>query len=138
MRRYYLVAIGGGIGSLVRFGIAQFMAPMAVWAPLSILIINTSGCFLISFLNFVSDPSGNIYLGPRNRLFLLVGFCGGYTTFSTFSLISFNAVRHGILLDLWLNIALSHILCLLSVWLGAIVAAPFPRVLRRVARLLRS
>jgi fluoride exporter len=138
MRRYYLVAIGGGIGSLVRFGVTQFMAPMAVWAPLSILIINISGCFVISFLNFVSDPSGNIYLGPRSRLFLLVGFCGGYTTFSSFSLISFNAVRHGVLLDLWLNIGLSHILCLFSVWLGAIVAAPFPRVLRRVARLLRS
>jgi len=138
MKRYYLVAIGGGIGSLVRFGITQFMAPMAVWAPLSILIINASGCFIISFLNFVSDPSGNIYLGPRSRLFLLVGFCGGYTTFSSFSLISFNAVRHGILWDLWLNIGLSHILCLLSVWLGAIVAAPFPRVLRRVVRLLRS
>ena len=138
MKRYYLVAIGGGIGSLVRFGITQFMAPMAVWAPLSILIINASGCFIISFLNFVSDPSGNIYLGPRSRLFLLVGFCGGYTTFSSFSLISFNAVRHAVLLDLWLNIGLSHILCLLSVWLGAIAAAPFPRVLRRVARLLRS
>ena len=138
MRRYYLVAIGGGIGSLVRFGITQFMAPMAVWAPLSILIINASGCFIISFLNFVSDPSGNIYLGPRSRLFLLVGFCGGYTTFSSFSLISFNAVRQGILWDLWLNIGLSQLLCLLSVWLGAIVAAPFPRVLRRVLRLLRS
>ena len=138
MKRYYLVAIGGGIGSLVRFGITQFMAPMAVWAPLSILIINASGCFIISFLNFVSDPSGNIYLGPRSRLFLLVGFCGGYTTFSSFSLISFNAVRQGILWDLWLNIGLSQLLCLLSVWLGAIVAAPFPRVLRRVVRLLRS
>jgi len=138
MKRYYLVAIGGGIGSLVRFGITQFMAPMAVWAPLSILIINASGCFIIPFLNFVSDPSGNIYLGPRSRLFLLVGFCGGYTTFSSFSLISFNAVRQGILWDLWLNIGLSQLLCLLSVWLGAIVAAPFPRVLRRVLRLLRS
>ena len=138
MSRYYLVAIGGGIGSLVRFGITLFMGPMAVWAPLSILIVNTSGCFVISFLNFVSDPSGNIYLGPRSRLFLLVGFCGGYTTFSSFSLISFNAARHGVLWDLWLNIGLSHILCLLSVWLGAIVAAPFPHVLRRIARLLRS
>jgi len=138
MRKYVLVAIGGGIGSLLRFGITQWMAPMALWAPLSILIVNISGCFLISFLNFVSDPSGDIYLGPRSRLFLLVGVCGGYTTFSSFSLLSFNAARHGILLDVWLNIGLSHVLCLVSVWLGAIVAAPFPRALRGIARLLRS
>jgi len=138
MRRYILVAIGGGIGSVVRFGITEFMAPLALWPPLSLLVVNTSGCFLISFLNFVSDPSGDIYLGPRSRLFFLVGICGGYTTFSSFSLLSFNAARNGSLLDLWLNIGLSHILCLFSVWLGAIVAAPFPRAFRRIARLLRS
>jgi fluoride exporter len=115
MRRYALVAIGGGIGSLIRYGITQFMAPMGLWTPLSLLVINTTGCFLISFLNFVSDPSGDIYLGPRSRLFLLVGVCGGYTTFSSFSLLSFNAARNGDYLDLWLNIGLSHILCLLSV-----------------------
>jgi len=138
MRRYALVAIGGGIGSLLRYGIAQFMAPMTSWTPLSLLVINATGCFLISFLNFVSDPSGDIYLGPRSRLFLLVGVCGGYTTFSSFSLISFNAARSGDYLDLWLNIGLSHILCLLGVWLGAIVAAPFPHALRRITHFLRS
>src|SRR5262249_4499078 len=138
MRRYILVAIGGGVGSVARFSITQFMAPLALWPPLSLLVVNASGCFLISFLNFVSDPSGDIYLGPRSRLFLLVGFCGGYTTFSSFSLLSFNAARNGNLLDLWLNIGLSHILCFFCVWLGAIVAAPFPHVLRRIVRLLRS
>ena len=100
------MAIGGGIGSLMRFAIAQWVFSMSKWAPLSILIINVSGCFAISFLNFVSDPSGDIYLGPRSRLFLLVGVCGGYTTFSSFSLISFVAARHGALADLWLNIGL--------------------------------
>jgi fluoride exporter len=138
MRKYSLVAIGGGIGSLARFGITQLMAPIPLWTPLSLLVVNTSGCFLIAFLNFVSDPSGHIYLGPSSRLFLLVGVCGGYTTFSSFSLVSFNAARHGIVLDLWLNIGLSHILCLLGVWLGAIVAAPFPSALRRIAHWLRS
>src|SRR5580704_9952525 len=119
MRRYFLVAIGGGIGSLMRFGITQWMSSMPVWTPLSILIINVSGCFAISFLNFVSDPSGDIYLG-------------------TFSLISFNAARHGAFADLFLNIGLSHVLCLFSIWVGAIVAAPFPHALRAFFRALRS
>src|ERR1700738_2081369 len=123
MRRYSLVAIGGGIGSLMRFALTQWMSSMPVWTPLSILIVNVSGCFAISFLNFVSDPSGDIYLGPRSRLFLLVGVCGGYTTLHMFTLISFNAIRHGMQSDLWLNIGISHILCLLGVWLGSVVAA---------------
>ncbi|MBV8142543.1 MAG: CrcB family protein [Verrucomicrobia bacterium] len=122
----------------MRFGIAQWISSILVWTPISILIINVSGCFAISFFNFVSDPSGDIYLGPRSRLFLLVGVCGGYTTFSSFSLLSFNAIRHGASLDLWLNIGLSHLLCLLSVWVGAIVAAPFPHAVRAAIRALRS
>ena len=131
------MAIGGGIGSLMRFAIAQWVFSMSNWALLPILIINVSGCFAISFLNFVTDRSGEIYLGPHSRLFLLVGVCGGYTTFSSFSLISFVAARHGALADLWLNIGLSHILCLVSVWAGAIVAAPFPHATRALLRALR-
>jgi fluoride exporter len=138
MRRFLLVGIGGGFGSLMRFGIAQWVSSMSVWTPLAILLINVSGCFLISFLNFVSDPSGDIYLGAHSRLFLLVGICGGYTTFSSFSLISFAAARHGAFADLWLNIGLSHVLCLLSVWVGALVAAPFPHASRALLRALRS
>jgi CrcB protein len=138
MRKYLLVAMGGGIGSLMRYVIALWVSSMPVWTPLAILIINVSGCFVISFLNFVSDPSGDTYLGPRSRLFLLVGVCGGYTTFSSFSLISFIAARHGAMVDLWLNIGLSHALCLFSVWIGAVVAAPFPHISRALLRALRS
>ena len=138
MRRYFLVGIGGGMGSLMRFAITQWMSSMPVWTPLAILIVNVSGCFAISFLNFVSDPSGDIYLGPRSRIFLLVGVCGGYTSFSSFSLIAFNAARHGAFTDVLLNIGLSHVLCLFSVWVGAIVATPFPHAFRAVLRALRS
>src|ERR1700722_10470260 len=104
MRRYFLVAVGGGIGSVMRFAIAQWVLTMPVWSPLGILIVNVSGCFTISFLHFVSDPSGEKYLGPRSRLFLLVGFCGGYTTFSSFSLLSLQAIHQRQWLDVWANI----------------------------------
>jgi CrcB protein len=138
MQRYFLVAIGGGIGSLMRFGITESMSHFLVWTPLSILIVNVTGCFAISFLNFVSDPSGEIYLGPHSRIFLLVGVCGGYTTFSSFSLISFNAARHGAVVDLWLNMGLSHILCLFGIWIGAMGAAPFPHAMHAAWRLWRG
>jgi CrcB protein len=138
MRRYGLVAIGGGLGTLLRFAISQWMAQLPIWSPSAVLLINVTGCFVISFLNFVSDPGGEIYLGPNSRVFLLVGICGGYTTFSTFSLISFNAARHGAVLDVCLNIGLSHVLCLLAVWLGALIAAVFPRAVGTMVRWLRS
>ena len=137
MRKYWLVAIGGGIGSLLRFGISEWMGAMKVWPPLPLLIINVSGCFIVSFLNFVSDPAGEFYLGPRSRLFLMVGFCGGYTTFSSFSLLSFDAIRQSRLLDLWLNIGFSHAFCLLGVWLGYQIGTPFPRLIVKLVRLLR-
>ena len=138
MRKYALVAIGGGLGTLIRFGVTQWMASLPVWPFAAVLLVNISGCFLISFLNFLSDPAGQIYLGPNSRVFLLVGICGGYTTFSTFSLISFNAASHRDFLDLCLNIGLSHLLCLVVVWFGAMTAAQFPRMVMRLMRWLRN
>src|SRR5690348_15063963 len=131
MRQYFLVATGGGLGTLVRFGIAELGSALHLTALAAILFINVTGCFLISFLHFVSDPSGQIYLRPNHRLFLLVGLCGGYTTFSRFSLISFLAATHGQSLELWINILFSHSLCLIAVILGAIAARAYPRWLRR-------
>ncbi|MBV9489674.1 MAG: fluoride efflux transporter CrcB [Verrucomicrobia bacterium] len=138
MHRYWLVAIGGGFGTLARFGLSEWIAGLRFWPPLAILVVNVSGCFAISFLNFVSDPSGNIYLGPRSRAFLMTGFCGGYTTFSSFSLLSFYAVQRGQFLEMWLNITLSHVLCLFGIWLGYLVAAPFPNLLFKFQSLLKS
>jgi fluoride exporter len=131
MRQYFLVATGGGLGTLVRFGIAELGSALHLTVLAAILFINVTGCFLISFLHFVSDPSGQIYLRPNHRLFLLVGFCGGYTTFSSFTLISFLAATRSQSDELWINILFSHFLCLFSVILGAAAARAYPRWLRR-------
>ena len=66
----------------------------------------------------------------------MVGFCGGYTTFSSFSLLSFDAIRHSRLLDLWLNIGFSHAFCFLGGWLGLLagwlISLPAEGVARRL------
>jgi fluoride exporter len=68
----------------------------------------------------------------------MVGFCGGYTTFSSFSLLSFDSIRHSQVMDLWLNIGFSHLLCLLGVWLGYRIGMPFPKIIAGIGRQLRS
>jgi CrcB protein len=137
MRNSVLVAIGGGIGSLFRYEAGRWFALFHPWPPFATLVINVSGCFIISILHFVSDPSGRIYLRPRTRLFLLVGFCGGYTTFSTFSLLSLQAIHQHKWLDAWANILLSHVLCLVAAWLGYILSTPLGVSLVKTSRFLR-
>jgi CrcB protein len=137
MRNYVLVAFGGGIGSVFRFAVGEMLAPFDPWHPLATLLINVSGCFIISFLHFVSDPTGRVYIGPRSRLFLLVGVCGGYTTFSTFSLLSFEAVKRQNWFDLWANILVSHLLCLVAVWAGYVTSTPVGISLAKVSRSIR-
>jgi hypothetical protein len=68
MRKILLVGLGGGFGTVLRFFVGEKIAILHDWPPLATLLINVSGCFLIAILNFISDPSGAIYFGPRIRL----------------------------------------------------------------------
>jgi fluoride exporter len=121
MRRIILIALGGGLGSIARFSIVLWLKPFHFWEPISILLINFSGSFLIAVVNFLSEPIGpvaRLRLGILSREFLMVGICGGFTTFSTFCYMVYMATVHWTWADALLNIFLSHALCITAVGLG--------------------
>ncbi|MGO9255583.1 MAG: fluoride efflux transporter CrcB [Bryobacteraceae bacterium] len=121
MTRYLLVAIGGGTGALARYVAASaIMTRFGGRFPLGTLAINVTGSFLIGFL--MTILTGRFQLDPRWRLLLVVGFLGGYTTFSSFEWETYTSVREG---EIWagmLNVVSSVMLGYVAVWLGSMLA----------------
>lgn len=122
--RYILVAVGGALGSVLRFFLANYCNVQVGGAfPWGIMIVNVTGSFLIGFLFTLTGPDGRWFASPATRDFLMVGICGGYTTFSSFSLNTLNLARDGEWLRAGGNIAGSVAFCLAAVWLGHVAAA---------------
>jgi CrcB protein len=121
---YLWIAIGGALGSVARYACSS-LAAQAVGEtfPWGTLIVNVVGSFIIGFFATLTGPDGRWLLPPDARLFVTVGVCGGYTTFSSFSLQTLNQVRAGELAPAFGNIAGSVVLCLASVWLGYVAGA---------------
>ncbi len=121
MIRYLLVLIGGGTGALARYVAASaIMTRFGGRFPLGTLVINVTGSFLIGFLMTILTERFN--LDPNWRLLLVVGFLGGYTTFSSFEWETCTAVREGGLRTGMLNVVSSIMLGYVAVWLGAMLA----------------
>ena len=119
--RYLLVALGGGTGALTRYVAASaIMTRFGGRFPLGTLTINVTGSFLIGFL--MTALTERFQLDPQWRLLLVVGFLGGYTTFSTFEWETFTAVRDGALWAGMLNVVSSIGLGYIAVWLGVMLA----------------
>jgi CrcB protein len=124
LTRYILVAIGGALGSVLRFILANFCnVQVGGTFPWGILIVNVTGSFLIGFLFSITEPGGRWFASPATRDILMVGICGGYTTFSSFSLNTLNLARDGDWLRAGGNILGSVAFCLAAVWLGHAAAA---------------
>jgi len=116
---YLWVAIGGAFGSVARYACSGAVARMAGGAfPFGTMVVNVTGALLIGLLAALSIPEGRTLLPPSARLFTMTGICGGYTTFSTFSLETFNLMRDREWLQAGANVAFSIVLCLFAVWLG--------------------
>jgi CrcB protein len=93
--------------------------------PWGTLIVNVTGSFAIGFFAALCGPGGRWVDSPRSALFLMTGICGGYTTFSAFSLQTLRLMEEGRLGPALLNIAASIVLCLVAVWLGHLIGRLF-------------
>jgi fluoride exporter len=118
------VATGGVLGSLARYWLAELFVAVGMSAfPWATLVANVSGSMLIGLIAALTGPDGRMLVAPELRLFWMVGVCGGYTTFSSFSLQTLTLAQGGDWQRASLNVGLSVVLCLIGVWLGYMVGA---------------
>jgi fluoride exporter len=128
MTNYFFIALGGALGSVLRFWLGnQIQHGFGGRFPLGTLVVNVTGSFLIGLLFTATADGARFAANAAWRNFLMVGICGGYTTFSAFSLQSLHLARDGEWASLGLNILLSVALCLLGVWLGHLTAQAINR-----------
>lgn len=127
MISYLWVALGGAIGSAARFWVSGLVARhFGETFPWGTLLANVSGSLVIGFFFTVTGPDGR-WLVPAwfRQHFFMLGLCGGYTTFSSFSLQTLNLMEQNQWLYAGGNILLSVSCCLLAVWLGSVVGGIF-------------
>lgn len=113
---FVLIAVGGAAGSLLRYLIGGAVQRMsAAGFPIGTMFVNVSGCFLVGILvrQFL-----NMQVSPELRAFLIVGFCGGFTTFSTFSAETLGLIEGGEYGRATSYVILSVVLCLAATFTG--------------------
>ena len=126
MLTYLWIAIGGALGSMARYACSRLAAEWVGEAfPYGTLFINVLGSFVIGAFATLTGPGGRVMAPPDLRQFVIVGVCGGYTTFSAFSLQTLTLIRGGHMVGAGANVVGSVVLCLVAVWLGYLAATAF-------------
>lgn len=124
MVKWLNLAIGSIIGGYARYFLAGFVYQIFGTAfPYGTLVVNLIGCFLIGLLAALAEEK--FLLGPDARMLLMIGFCGAFTTFSTFMLETGNLIRDGETIRAFLNVfgsfILGFILFRLGIFLGELI-----------------
>jgi CrcB protein len=113
------IAAGGALGSLLRYWVTLLTAAwLGERMPWGTILINISGSLVIGVIAAMAESGGRWALSPDIRLFLMVGICGGYTTFSSFSLQTLTLFQMGEPVRAVANVLLSVLACLIAVWAG--------------------
>jgi fluoride exporter len=126
---YAWVSFGSILGGLARYftSLALDTGPGFPWAT---LVINVVGSLIIGFYATLTGPDGRVLARPEHRQFVMTGFCGGYTTFSTFSLETFRLFHGGAKYTALAYIGASLVGWLTAVWLGHLMASRYNRLKR--------
>lgn len=124
MQNYLWIMLGSALGGGARYWFSGLVANhFGETFPWGTIIVNISGSFIIGFFATLTGPDGRVLVGSTARQFVMTGICGGYTTFSSFSLQTLNLVQENELDRAGANVGLSVVMCLIAVWLGAMLAS---------------
>jgi CrcB protein len=120
-----IVMLGGALGTLLRYLVSVFALPISGQLPWGTIIVNLTGSFIIGFFGTLTLAHGRFPVSEEARLFVMIGICGGYTTFSSFSLQTLDLLRDGAMGRAAINVVLSVALCIAAVAIGHVVGAHF-------------
>ncbi|MDT8331015.1 fluoride efflux transporter CrcB [Roseomonas gilardii] len=129
-----LVMIGGALGTLARYAVSVLALPISRDLPWGTILINAAGSFVIGFFGTLTLAHGRFPVSENIRLFVMIGLCGGFTTFSSFSLQTLDLLRSGAVLRASINIVASLLLCIGAVAVGHTVAAHVNGGARQIAQ----